>query len=299
MILSALWQLPKADIVHLNSIFYPPSLIIAFFAIVFKKVIFWDPGGELAVECLKYGKLKKHLYLKLVRLIVTDKPYYHTTSMRESNDVRNRICEKAKIFEVPNYIDTIERINVDYKNQLLFIGRLHPVKAVENLINAIMLSFEFMNSDFILVIAGNTDNDYGENLLTLVKNLNLQEKVVFVGHVTDHQKFVLYAESYFMVLPSHSENFANVVTESLSQGTPVIASTGTPWKCLQDFNAGYHCSNSPEKLSEIIDIILTLDTATYLNMRKNAHDLLLQRFAMTSGVHEWVNAYSTALNLNK
>ena len=53
-------------------------------------------------------------------------------------------------------------------------------------------------------------------------------------------------------MPSHNENFGNVVVESLSQGTPVIASTGTPWKILEKYHAGYWIKNNPENIAKKI-----------------------------------------------
>ncbi|MCC6280913.1 MAG: glycosyltransferase [Saprospiraceae bacterium] len=297
MTFSALWQLRNTDIVHLNSIFHPPSLIVAAIALMMRKVIFWDPGGELASEALKYGSLKKHIYLKLVRFIVRDKPYYHTTSKQETEDVKKNINPNARFFEAPNYIDSIDRISCEPKKQFLFLGRFHPIKGIENLLIAIGLSEKFMNSDFSLVIAGDHQNDYGAYIKGLVDDLHLGSKVKFVGHVQDTQKFTLFAESYFFILPSHSENFANVVTESLSQGTPVIASTGTPWKILEDNKSGYYCSNQPEILARAIDQALNLDVESYNKFRTNAFALVIDHFGMEKGVHKWIDAYRDALSV--
>ena len=295
MTLTAIQELKNIDIVHLNSIFHPPSLVIAIFALLKKKVIFWDPGGELAQEALKYGKVKKWLYLKLVKFVVGSHPYYHTTSRQETNDVKSQICKNAKFFEAPNYIEEIEKNECEVKKQILFIGRLHPIKGIDNLLKSVSISSKFMDSEFSLVIAGDYENDYGIFLKKMVNDLGLDMKVRFVGHVTDKDKFILYAESYFLVLPSHSENFANVVTESLSQGTPVIASKGTPWQCLEDYGAGFYSSNDPDILAETINCALSLDHEVYLNFRKNAHNLLVQEFSMEKGVHKWLIAYQSAM----
>lgn len=42
-----------------------------------------------------------------------------------------------------------------------------------------------------------------------------------------------------ILLVSESENFGNVIIEALSQGTPVIASCGTPWAEIEKKNAGF------------------------------------------------------------
>lgn len=58
---------------------------------------------------------------------------------------------------------------------------------------------------------------------------------------------------------SHSENFGNVIIlESLSQGTPVVASKGTPWEELNINNAGYWIDNSPDNIGQTIDKLISM-----------------------------------------
>ena len=52
------------------------------------------------------------------------------------------------------------------------------------------------------------------------------------------------------VLPSHTENFAVTVAESLACRTPVIASQGTPWSQLSENGAGWWIPIGVEPLAE-------------------------------------------------
>src|SRR5690554_3686578 len=88
-------------------------------------------------------------------------------------------------------------------------------------------------------------------------DLNLLEKVEFKGHVQGVDKENLHAES-MAVLPSETENFGNVVVESLNQGTPVIASKGTPWEMLEKFNSGFHVVNTPQNLSSAFESLFIM-----------------------------------------
>ena len=114
-----------------------------------------------------------------------------------------------------------------------------------------------------LIIAGNYNNKYGGKLKDLCKGLNLSNTVDFIGHIEKQTKDSIYANAYVTVMPSHNENFGNVAVESLAQGTPVIASTGTPWQILEKHNAGYWIPNSPESIAESLDKILTLTKQEY------------------------------------
>jgi glycosyltransferase involved in cell wall biosynthesis len=55
------------------------------------------------------------------------------------------------------------------------------------------------------------------------------------------------------VIPSHAENFATVVAESLAHGVPVIASKGTPWSRVEEIGCGAWVENSSEALAAAIE----------------------------------------------
>src|SRR5690606_35393588 len=145
--------------------------------------------------------------------------------------------------------------------------------ALDRLITALPLSKTFVLEKYTLSITGVCEprhEPYLNYLHKLVNENGLSERVNFLGHVGGVEKQKLYSESYALVLPSETENFGNVVVEALNQGTPVIASKGTPWSLLEQYGCGFHVENSPQVLAEALDKILSLDNAGYLSFRKNA-----------------------------
>jgi len=71
------------------------------------------------------------------------------------------------------------------------------------------------------VIAGSGDDS--EFLRGLVKRFGLDERVHFIGAVTDAQLAVVYRKCACFVLPSGKEGFGLVFLESMFFGAPVIA----------------------------------------------------------------------------
>ncbi len=61
------------------------------------------------------------------------------------------------------------------------------------------------------------------------------------------------------VLPSHNENFGNVYAESLASGTPIIASTDTPWQEVIEYNCGDWVENSVKETTNAMEKILIKD----------------------------------------
>src|SRR5690606_12507995 len=141
-------------------------------------------------------------------------------------------------------------------------------------------------------------HNYKEELISLVNKLNLQNKIIFKGHLEGIDKEKIYAESYALILPSETENFGNVVVEALNQGTPVIASKGTPWQILEKYNAGLHVENDPENLSKAIDSILQLEKDKYQQMRINSYKLVDENFKVDSQIYKWIDVYKSLLNEN-
>ncbi len=78
--------------------------------------------------------------------------------------------------------------------------------------------------DWTLTIAGSGEKVYVQSLKQKAESLKIDHKINWIGQVKNVDKFNLLAEHNLMVLTFHNENFANVVIESLSMGTPVLIS---------------------------------------------------------------------------
>lgn len=295
-------EISTSDLLHLNSLFSAFSIYSFFYRSVVhrNKQIIWSVRGELNENALKYSSWKKKPLLLLYKLL-NKNVVYHSTSPQETLGIR-KMFPQNKIVEIPNLIAPSERIDVRKSRHLLYVGRIHPIKSLHKLIRGLALSDVFMKSDSKFLIVGKQEerhNDYKEELLSLVNRLNLQNKIVFKGHLEGIAKEEIYAESYALILPSETENFGNVVVEALNQGTPVVASKGTPWQILEEYEAGWHVSNDPETLAKVIDSLLLMDNKTHEHMCLNSYKLVDENFRVESQIHRWIDIYKNVLNENK
>lgn len=286
-------ELLKCDVVLLSSFFYMPSFFIALFAAFTSKKIIWSPRGELFGAAVN-GSKAKQLFIRLLRLLFAKRVVFHATSSEEKNQIYKYLGSKAKIIIIPNYMELHEKkgrlVNVD--KYLLYVGRIAPIKALDNLLLGLAESDSFMKSDYKLLIAGGVEKQfegyYNQLNQILSDNNVLKEKVVFLGNVEGDKKFQLYADAYFSILVSHSENFGNVVIEALSQGTPVIASHGTPWQELEEKKAGLCINNNKDEIAKTIDIILAMGEKEYQQTRDNAYKLAL-KYDVYNNIDNWIN----------
>jgi glycosyltransferase involved in cell wall biosynthesis len=101
-----------------------------------------------------------------------------------------------------------------------FLSRVDPKKGLDILIKALSkVDFEYK-----LVIAGSGDQSYINKLRNLSNKYGNSKNIEWVGWKGGETKFEFLSQIDLMALTSHSENFAIVVIESLSVGTPVFIS---------------------------------------------------------------------------
>ena len=103
---------------------------------------------------------------------------------------------------------------------LIFIGRLAPQKAVDDLLSALDL-LQHTEPDLRTLIVG--DGPLGEQLRTKAHAFTLDDTVKFLGHRDDVPR--LLAASDVLVLPSLYEGLPNVVLEAMRFRKPVVATS--------------------------------------------------------------------------
>ena len=260
-----------------------------------KKVIL-SPRGEVFESAIDHkGKLfgcLKRLFLLLMRVSFGSKVIFHATSKEEVEAVKKYFGRKANIVLIPNYMILPEKVRQELINEerkyLLYVGRINHIKNLDMLISALAMSKKFMASDYVLKIAGETGGDYYDKLLGQIDDLGLNDKVRFLGLVTGKDKDVLYAGAKCLFLISKSENFGNVIVESLVQGTPIVASKGTPWQILEKEGAGCWINATPLEISESINRLLEASDSEYNAMRESAFRLS-KEFDVYSNIEKWIS----------
>jgi len=106
---------------------------------------------------------------------------------------------------------------------VLFVGLLKPHKNVGALIRAFGRLPARIRNDTQLVIAGRKDTEY-PRLEGLVRDLSLESRVIFAGHVTDPDLKALYSGASVLALVSLNEGFGLPALEAMKFGVPVVVS---------------------------------------------------------------------------
>lgn len=152
---------------------------------------------------------------------------------------------------------SIEKIGDE--NYVLFIGRLEKQKNLYDAIDIFsQVNNKFPELKFYIVGAGSEQ----ENLKSYVHEKNLTSHVIFHGSINDPKRIAsFYSNAKATVLTSLFEGFPNVLVESISFGTPVVAfdCMSGPKDIIVDQVNGYlielnNANEFQEKLMKTIEI---------------------------------------------
>lgn len=107
------------------------------------------------------------------------------------------------------------------------------------------------HKNLTLYIIGPQGNDH-KKINNLIKSLNINDKVVFTGYVTEKEKQQYLADAQAFVYPSLFEGFGFPPLEAMLQKTPVITSHSSS---LSELFADYAILVNPYNHSELADAI--------------------------------------------
>ena len=112
---------------------------------------------------------------------------------------------------------------LDDKRIFLFMGRIHPKKGIDILIQAFALVCD-IDPLLHLVIAGPDQVGLQASLHRLAEQLGVASRITWTGMLDNNLKWGAFYASELFCLPSHQENFGIVVAEALSCSLPVCIS---------------------------------------------------------------------------
>lgn len=215
------------DLIHLHGIWGVASRSIALWKMSGpKRPYIISPHGMLDPWALKMKSLKKKIGWQLWQgSLMRHATCIHALNKAEAASIANLNLGRP-ICIIPNGVTLPERPRErpPILNTLLFLGRIHPKKGLQELLRAFSRIEQSRRNNWRILIAGWDDGGHLRVLRSLAKALNLDASVEFVGPVYGAEKDRLFQLSTAFILPSHSEGLPMSVLEAWSYGLPVIIS---------------------------------------------------------------------------
>lgn len=274
----------QPDVIHVNCCWLPQIAMITQWADEWRRAperakcripLFLTPHGMLEPWIMKRNYWTRKLpaiwlyqrrAIKLCDVIVA--------TAEEEREHILQLGWNSNVSLVKNGID-VENIEVkthwNVAKELLFMSRIHPKKGLDILFEALSRLPDGIS--FHLTVAGTGDESYVSQLKSKVLAMNLLSNVSFVGAIYGDEKWRMLRDADVVVLPSFSENYGLIVAEALASGTPVLTTTGTPWKSIADNQCGWWISPDPQSIADSLVEISNLSVESVQKMGNNARKL--------------------------
>ncbi len=227
------------DKIYLNSMF--SNMIKPMVAAYMSARLIIAPRGMLRRSALVVKPIKKLIYLRLLKLMGLA-PYlsFHSTGEDETKDIKRFFPKAKRIVLAPNLPvavnkNLIQSEKATGKLRMVFVGRLHPIKKLDFLLEALVRA----KGDIALdIVATREDADYWRKCKKLIGKM--QFKIDINSYIDlPHAKIKpLLEKAHLFVLPTEGENFGHAIFEALAVGCPVLISDQTPWRNLESKKAG-------------------------------------------------------------
>jgi len=202
----------------------------------------------------------EEIALRICSKIITDSEYdkseiiaWHGNGYNPKTDVVHIGIDLDKYHPAENKLKIMKELQIpESKNVMVVFRRLAPRMGLENLIDGFS-KIKNLN-DCILYIGGK--GELKEVLENRIRELNLNDKVILLGYVSDEDKIRYLQASDFFILPTEElEGFGIVTLEAYACNLAVI---GTPVGAIPEIISPLDPDmltkdNSSESLTEKID----------------------------------------------
>ena len=217
--------------------------------------------GMLLPWAIHHGKWKKQIaWWAYQRRNLNHVAAFHATSEQELAGLREAgLVQPIAVIpigvDMPKLEDTIIP-HLDLTSRCaLFVGRIHPVKGLMELVQAWAI---VRPPGWRMTIVGPDSDGYGAALKEFIASACLEGEISILGETYGKEKEELFQGASLFIMPSHTENFGLAVLEALSYGLPVLSTMGTPWKTIADRGCGWWVPGTVEDIAGALNIATNL-----------------------------------------
>lgn len=272
----------RLDLIHTHGLWLMPNIYPSRAVRGTSCRLVTSPRGTLSRYAFKRSRWRKVLMWKLAQArALSVAACFHATSEAECADIRSRGFQQP-IAVIPNGFDiprTVNRQPRMARRRLLYLGRIHPIKGLMDLVSAWrQLQNRPWISDWDLHIVGPGEPRHVSQLAAHIAGSGAK-RLILRGPVYGPDKNAEYSNADVYILPSYSENFAMTVAEALAHGVPAIATKATPWRGLEANGCGWWVDNGVEPLLAAMSDSMQSSPDRLLSMGSRGRDWIEREFS--------------------
>lgn len=288
----------RFDLIHLH-MWWNLSTILSLFIVLLKgKSPVLSPRGTLSEYSFAHrNSFLKRNFQRIAGKYLFRKSYLHCTSHNERDQSTEFFYWKG-ISVIPNYIslphldEGLGHKETADKFRLLFLSRIDPIKGLHYLLHAL----SEVKFPYHLSIAGSGEEDYIRFLKQSVEELGITEHISWNGFVTGSRKHDMLRNHDLLVLTSETENFGNVIIESLSLGTPVLISRNVGLSdYVEEHDLGWISDLNKEDIVHQLNASYH-DRVKRMHINRKAHDIIREDFDPELLTQRYVQLYRSILS---
>jgi glycosyltransferase involved in cell wall biosynthesis len=297
------------DLVHVSAIWQWHQFTVSRICTKAQKPYIVTPHNSLSSLSIKLaGNIKKEIYWRLL-----------SQSTIKKASALNFLCEGerrsslANTFSVPSFIvpNGIDLDGFSYfggshlKRRgelglsddeiiLLFLGRIHPTKRLDRVIESVG-KIQTRKKFRLLLVGPIVDDNYYQILIALIEKYSLRASVRFIGPIGNDDVLKFYSVADLLILISEFEGVSMTSIEALASGVPLLISKGVAnWEEILRAEAGIVTDGDPNDIAQKLEKIdkgeIDLD-----NFSSNARKLAEQRYDINEVASLMIKAYEDVL----
>ena len=302
--LSDLIRRMKVNVVHLHGLWRAAPLVAARVAKSANVPTVLSVHGQTSPWALsgqgRAKRLKKFLYWHwIARRLLGDVSALHAITPLERDHLRD-FFKRSDSIVIPNAIDfqsqDAAHVFESPGRVFAFLGRLHPVKGVDLLIEAFS-SANFPSEDWRLFLAGPVEvPEYVKHLKDLASRSIRKNQIEFLGPVYGPEKLKLLQGAWALIAPSHTEVIGMVNLEAGALQVPSVTTYPTG---LADWEEGGGLLINPsiDALRMALEEVSRWSQEDRNERGARSADLVAARYSLNAVGPLWLDLYKNVLSM--
>ncbi|MFZ6050941.1 glycosyltransferase [Halocola ammonii] len=266
----------KPDVLYLNSLFSMNFSITPLRVNKKRKSparAILAPRGMLGEKALSIKPLKKKIFLGASRIFNLFKGItWHASTPQEESEIKEHFGQKADVRVAMNLASPVSEIPKSEKKsgiaEFAFLSRISKKKNLDFFIEQAG-QVDKREMAKLIVYGPIEDEEYWSKCKSLAEKNHVS--IDYRGPVNPLEIKDRLAQHDFYILPTLHENYGHSIVEALGAGLPVMLSVHTPWRGLEQKQAGWDIDlNETGQWQRTISRCIEMDDEEYQQLTAGA-----------------------------